>query len=209
MPKEIPLFSGTEMEKVEQCIKWVKRNIQSTRWSDEKIERYLSKRTPKQIIDSGQVFYLRSCLDRTLVLIETLKRNGFQPTMVAELFELKGVKAPHFAIELNVEKQAYCAQFFNPDMATISPGKYKGFRLLKKQVKSIATHRIPGKNFSKDKTIFEAIKGTTAEKDAKYVSVKALIKKMKKENSLRRFMRFRMLSAAASIPKLGRKTRRL
>ena len=190
MAREIPIFEGTEMEKLVECIKWAKRNVLLKRWKNEQIERFFSKRSPNKILESGHTVYMNNCLDRTLVLMQALKKNNLQPTMVAELLEVKGIKAPHFAVELNLEGKPFFAHFITKGLAAVLPGNYVPYKAGQRNVTSLATYRIPGKHFTMRNNFFQAVKGATAESGVARVDMRIIIEKMKRDNTLETYRTF-------------------
>ena len=206
MAKQIPVFRGTETERLEQAIKWVKRKVRLRRWTNQEIGKFFSKRTPREILDSGHAFYMNSCLDRTLVLMETLKANDFKPKMVSELLSVKGINVPHFALEMKIEGKTVCAQFIENGLAAISDG-YKPFKAGVPGVRSIEIFRDSCENFSIDKNYFQALSKTRTGKNFSRVNMDAIIEKMKMDNTLRKHSNFKAKAASARFRKIRKRHR--
>lgn len=200
-PKEIPIFKGTDIEKIQKCVRWVKKNVKLKRWKTEQIEKEFGNRTPKQIIESGNSFYMRNCLDRTVVAMEVLKRNGFQPKMLIETLQYQGQEGFHFALELQAGKKLHTIDFITMEQVNIYQGTYKNAR----GAKRIEIFSFPSEKFSMEKNLWDAIGKTTNDFGIKF-SLKTAKKKMARDNTKRRFLAVKTHSGLRqTISKIRRK----
>lgn len=197
MSKEIPVFSGSEIERIKKCVKWVKKNVKLKRWPDKRVEKEWSVRTPKQVLESGQTFYMGNCLDRTTVFLEVLKKNNFSPTMVLQILNHKRYgEFLHFAVEFKAGGKTHFADFVGGDKVIIKQGEYKNHNPL---IESIKVQRFPGKKFSMNKNFWESTGKNPMEHGAKNFSIKKRIEGMKKDNKVARYYGFKAVSAFGNL----------
>ncbi len=95
----LPVFAGTERQKVSKIIDWLFKNIKTKKWTREEFEKKLFSRTPEQVISEGHVCYMFPCVDLCAVASELLLANGFKPTIVLDRNVMKGESGFHMAVE--------------------------------------------------------------------------------------------------------------
>ena len=123
---ELPVFEGSQMEKVSQILDWIGKNIEKRRWTDEEIEEKFAKRSAVEILNDGHTCYMNPCGDYTFVTAEILKRNGFDVTLVIEELKRphKEYAEIHFAIELSMDGEHYFIEYVTLDDARFEKGLF-------------------------------------------------------------------------------------
>jgi len=207
---KLPVFSGTEMQRLQKCIRWVKRNVALQRWQNQRVAREFSVRSPKQIIASGQTFYMGNCLDRTIVLMQALKKNNFRPKMVVEGLEHSRYgRYMHFGIELKIGGKQHFVDFASRDKVLIGQGQYVN---ASKMVQRISVKRFPSALFSMKANFWNATGVTPKTLGLKDFSSEANVKRMQRDNAAWRYLYVKTSSMAHDAlrklrPKKGKNIR--
>ena len=74
---QLPVFRGSETQRVSKIIDWLFKNIKPRRWGAQEFEAKFFHRSPEQIIREGHVCYMLPCFDLGAVAAELLLANGF------------------------------------------------------------------------------------------------------------------------------------
>jgi hypothetical protein len=127
--KDIPVFPETGIDFATRLVMWVDKYITRDRWSDRDIERTFARRSPIQVIEEGETFYMNPCLDLTLATAGLAQRNGVPHTLV---MEEHGPTADysfnrlHFALELHDTETTWHINYRNGNNVHIGKGNYPG-----------------------------------------------------------------------------------
>lgn len=104
----MPIFSGTKSEKVQRILEWVNSNIKRVNWSRDRINRQLGLRTPRQILDSREVFFAVNCFDYVALISQLFTLSNIKHDIRVEEYTVEGEKPSIDAvIEFKVDDKYY------------------------------------------------------------------------------------------------------
>lgn len=79
-----PLVVGSTERAIQPFVNWLNQNIETTIWSQERFLEDFSRRSPHRIRQDGDIPFLGSCLDVSLLMIEYLQGVGYETSLIIE-----------------------------------------------------------------------------------------------------------------------------
>jgi len=105
----LPIFSGSELQKVQQAIDWYYAHTDPVKVSPEQFEREFFSRSPEQILRERHVDYQAPCPSFTGLVGQVLLKSGLEPKIVVEKhLNEKGKKVVHFFLEIEIGGKLMC-----------------------------------------------------------------------------------------------------
>ncbi|MFH1238085.1 MAG: hypothetical protein ABIH79_02620 [archaeon] len=123
---ELPSFIGSQKETVLKSMNWVRGNIEKRKWTNKQLEEKFGRRTVAEILKDRHTCYMNPCADYTFLLVEILKKNGFDVTLVIEELKqpYKKYSEVHFAVELFIDYKLHFAEYVVLNKTKFKEGKF-------------------------------------------------------------------------------------
>lgn len=189
----IPKIEGTGLTRITNFVEWVDQNIVRAQWDNQRIENKYANRTPREIIEEGNVFYMNPCLDLTLVYTALANENGVGGNMVIEVYNAPSrldFNPIHLAMEFETEKGVVSVNHLGKEKVEIWPGAYKERVAAKRAMHPI---RMPVQKINPDLPIHKSLGFKSREECTRMFegySLRKHLDRMKQDNTLDNYSKF-------------------
>ncbi len=202
-----------EIATVVKEIRWVQRNIHLERWTPDDFHRKYWRRTPEQVVQSGETNFLGPCMDLTIVMLDRLKKKGYNPELlVQELINEHSLQPSlHFAIEVPINGKIHTIDFYAQKRAVFYEGNFNPRRTHTTPF-HLNVQRFPSDGFTSHTTPYKFLKVSTRREanrlftHVKPIHLRALYRYMESANTPANFGRIRSIPSTIRRQRLSRKS---
>ena len=122
----LEIFEGDLESRMGKLVSWIDARVKMKHWSNEEIVAKFTKRDAKTILIDGDIGFMNSCSDLTLVALALLKKNGFKPILVVEKLKQKKYDfvRMHFVLEFFDKDVLYFLEFIQGNQVLLRKGEY-------------------------------------------------------------------------------------
>jgi hypothetical protein len=188
--------TSSDINHLLEIARQIDKQVRRIRWTNEELEEKFGRRSANQILAEGNTFYMNSCMDLTLASILLAQRKGLNPDLVIEEHgKTRGVpfNRAHFVLELPNNGGAY----LNPKtlgLIQIGQGKYPG----RQDIPKVRTLRVDGSRIDPSRPLYQNLGFTSLEEALKKLfigyDIKPNIEKIKRDNTLNNYLRYKRIA---------------
>lgn len=126
--------------------------IKQKRWSDNEIREKYALRSSEEILNEGDIHYMNSCPDYSLLFFDYLNSKDADPKLIIQELFYKNIKRKifHFAVQFNLNDSNYFVETIGFNKVSYGIGDYVGNR---ENVENLRIITLENKVDSKDNII--------------------------------------------------------
>lgn len=169
-------------------VDWINNNLRFARWNNDFLEKNFGQRSAKDIIESGNVFYMGPCLDFSLITLQRLKPLVEKTDLIVEYLFSKtyGINALHFVSGYEFNGKEFYIDFLSGKKVIFGNGKYVSSM---PEGKTITIQKFPGSQITSTDTLSDIVCGDLKSYFPDF-SFKDLLERLKQANTPEHFTEF-------------------